>query len=85
MKKDYMKNGEIREGNSLSFDGKGFTTNNDEPKKPSRFWCFFGLHRWSYELTGGSSPTDYMRYGVGTCDACEKKDTSKVGTLFRFN
>lgn len=82
--KDYMKSGEIREGNSLSFDGKGFTTEDKEPKKPTRFWCFFRLHNWSYNLTGGSTPTDYMKYGVGTCEACGRKDKSKVGKLFSF-
>lgn len=78
-KKDYMKNGEIREGNSLHFDGTGYTTDNKEPKKPSKFWCFFGLHRWQYELKGGKTPTDYLRYGEGKCTACDKKDSSKKG------
>lgn len=78
MKKDYMQSGEIREGETLSFDGKGFTTEPARHPKKS-ILCFVGWHQWSYALEGGTSPLDWLTYGRGVCDSCGKIDDSKIG------
>lgn len=43
MRKNYMKNGEIREGNSLHYDGKGFYTGNGRSSKSSSWKYLIAL------------------------------------------
>lgn len=80
-KQEYMENGELREGETLTFDGTGFKTAKAKRQRKS-FFCWFGWHKWSYKLTGGAHSKDYLKYGIGTCDSCGKTDDSLVGKLF---
>lgn len=57
MAKDYMKSGEIRQGDSLHFDGKGFYTRNKKLTLWQRFREFMGWHKptsGTYQHDGAS-------------------------------
>lgn len=44
-----MKNGEIRKGNNLVFDGEGYTTQDNPKLQGKKLGCWFGFHRWTWK------------------------------------